>query len=201
MDLFARCRQGDPFKPLSPLPFVRLDLRYACERNLCARDLYGGEREAWLHQEAWEGLCQAGLRLRQLSPAWRFRIYDATRPVSVQVQLFAQVMGTPQQAYVADPAQGSAHNYGFALDLGLEDEAGRELDLGTAFDSFDPLAQPQLEQAFFAQGQLSGEVLELRQQLAWTMLAGGYQQHPLEWWHFDQRPLAQLKGHYPRLDT
>lgn len=58
-----------------------------------------------------------------------------------------------------------------------------------------------VQDQLFAQGQLGKEALELRQQLAWAMLAGGFQQHPFEWWHFDQRPLAQLKGHYPRLDT
>ena len=201
MDLFERCRRGAPFKPLSTLSFVRLDLRYASQRNLCGRDLYGGEREAWLHQEAWDGLCVAGQRLRQTSPGWRLRIYDAIRPVSVQVQLYAQVMGSPQQAYVADPAQGSVHNYGFALDLGLEDADGQELDLGTAFDSFDPLAQPQLEQAFLAQGQLSAEALALRRRLAEVMRAGGFRQHPMEWWHFDRRPLGQLRGQFPLLSS
>jgi D-alanyl-D-alanine dipeptidase len=201
MDLFAMCRLGSPFKPLSSLPFVRLDLRYATVQNLCGRDLYHGEKEAWLHQEAWEGLSQAGRLLERRCPGWNLRVYDAARPLSVQVQLFAKVAGTPQQAYVADPAQGSVHNYGFAVDLGLEDAEGRELDLGTTFDSFDPFAQPQLEGAFAAQGRLSPQTLELRRLLRWAMEGGSFTQHPLEWWHFDRRPLSQLRGKYPLLNS
>jgi D-alanyl-D-alanine dipeptidase len=201
MDLFGACRLGEPYKPLSSLPFVRLDLRYATPRNLCERDLYHGEREAWLHREAYDGLVEAGRQLQLRQPSWRFRVYDATRPVSVQVQLFAKVAGTPQQAYVADPSQGSVHNYGFAVDLGLEDADGAEMDLGTPFDSFDPLAQPQLEEAFVAQGRLRPQALALRRLLRTAMEGGGYEQHALEWWHFDRRPLNQLRGSYPVLNS
>jgi D-alanyl-D-alanine dipeptidase len=139
--------------------------------------------------------------LAQRCPGWALRVYDAARPLSVQVQLFAQVAGTPQQAYVADPAHGSVHNYGYAVDLSLQDGDGQEQDLGTPFDSFDPLAQPQLEEAFVAQGRLNPQALELRRLLRWAMESGSFQQHPLEWWHFDRRPLAQLKGKVPLLNV
>ncbi|HTB35161.1 MAG TPA: M15 family metallopeptidase [bacterium] len=200
-DLFAPCREGSAFMALSELPFVVLDLRYASADNLCGRDLYGGEREAWLHLEAWRGLKECGRALLARQAGWKFRVYDAARPLSVQSQLFAMVAGTPRQAYVADPQQGSVHNFGFALDLGLQDQQGRELDFGTPFDSFDPLAQPQLEEAFLAQGRLSAEQLGLRRLLRQVMAAGGFQQHPMEWWHFDRRPLEQLTGQYPMLVT
>jgi D-alanyl-D-alanine dipeptidase len=200
-DLFAPCREGSAFMALSVLPFVSLDLRYGSSNNLCGRDLYCGEREAWLHLEAWQGLKECGRALLARQAGWKFRIYDAARPLSVQSQLFAVVAGTPQQAYVADPQQGSVHNFGFALDLGLQDQNGRELDLGTPFDSFDPLAQPQLEEAFLAQGRLSADQLGLRRLLRQVMAGGGFQQHPMEWWHFDRRPLEQLIGQYPMLVT
>ena len=118
-----------------------------------------------------------------------------------QVKIRDAAAGTPQQAYVADPQQGSVHSFGFALDLGLQDETGQELDFGTPFDSFDPLAQPQLEDAFVAQGRLSAEALELRRLLRWAMEGGAFVQHPLEWWHFDRRPLAQLRGKFPLLNS
>jgi D-alanyl-D-alanine dipeptidase len=200
-DLFAPCREGSDYMALSVLPFVVLDLRYASNSNLCGRDLYGGEREAWLHLEAWQGLKESGRALLARQAGWKFRIFDAARPLSVQAQLFSKVAGTPQQAYVADPQQGSVHNFGFALDLGMQDQDGKELDFGTPFDSFDPLAQPQLEEAFLAQGRLSAEQLGLRRLLRQVMAVGGFQQHPMEWWHFDRRPLEQLAGKYPMLDT
>lgn len=200
-DLFQACRGNGPYRPLSRLRLVHLDLRYAGPFNLCGHDLYHGEREAWLHHEALDSLELACVQLARLKPGWKLRVYDAIRPLSVQRLLFDKVAGTPQQAYVAHPAQGSVHNYGFAVDLGLEDSGGLEQDLGTPFDSFDPLAQPQLETAFQAQGRLNQAQVEARQLLRQVMEAGNYQCHPMEWWHFDRRPLDQLKGIYPILST
>jgi D-alanyl-D-alanine dipeptidase len=200
-DLFARCRHGLEFRALSKLPFLQLDLRYAGTGNLCGRDLYRGEREAWLHQEALEALLLSAQALAEQRPGWRFRIFDAARPVSVQRELFAKVAGTPRQAYVADPDRGSVHNFGFALDLGLQDERGEPLDMGTPFDSFEPLAQPQLETAFVAQGKLDAQQVAWRQILRDVMARGGFRQHALEWWHFDLKPLEELRGKYPLLDA
>jgi D-alanyl-D-alanine dipeptidase len=194
--LFDLCRREACFKALSEAPGLHLDLRYASTHNVARRDLYQGEREAWLHEEAYSALHQAAQDLQGRRPGWKLRIYDAARPLSVQAELFALVKGTPQQAYVADPAHGSPHNYGMAVDLGLQDEQGWEMDLGTAFDSFEDLAQPQLENAFFRQGRLSGAQLDRRQLLRDLMQAHGFKAHPLEWWHFERRPLGQLKQGY-----
>jgi D-alanyl-D-alanine dipeptidase len=191
--LFDECRNHPAFRPLSGLKHVALDLRYAGPHNFTGRDLYGGEREAWLRVEAAEALARAARRLEAQRPAWKLRIFDATRPHCVQVELYAQVQGTPRQAYVADPAHGSVHSYGYAVDLSLQDEAGREADLGTAFDSFEELAQPQLEQAIFQQGRLNAEQLGLRRLLRSVMEAEGFRVHPMEWWHFELRSLAELR--------
>lgn len=185
LDLFTPCRDPLAFLPLSSLPYITLDLRYAGPRNICGCDLYRGEREAWLRLEAHRALAAAAQALAQLRPGWGFRVFDAARPLSVQRRLFAQVAGTPQQAYVADPAHGSPHNYGLALDLALQDAGREELDHGTPFDSFEPLAQPQLEEAFLQQGRLSREQVERRRLLRRAMQTGGFRPHPLEWWHFD----------------
>ena len=195
-DLFLACRDETVFCPLSKLPFVHMDLRYAGSNNICGQDLYQGEREAWLHHEAFEAFLRCGQALSILAPTWRFRVYDAARPASVQKRLYAQVMGTEREAYVANPANGSVHNYGFALDLGLSDAEGRELDLGTEFDSFESVSQPQLEEAYASQGLLKPAHLERRLILRTLMAAGGFRQHPLEWWHFDLRPLEAIKQHY-----
>ncbi len=194
-DLFERCQRAD-FSPLSGLPFVRLDLRYASPENICGRDLYAGEREAWLHQEAFSALTACGQTLARRRPGWKLRVYDAARPLAVQRLLFARVAGTPRQAYVADPVQGSVHNYGFALDLGLEDALGQERDLGSPFDSFELVSQPQLEEALVKQGALGVGEMELRLLLREVMGSGGFSQHPLEWWHYELRPLDSLRGRY-----
>jgi D-alanyl-D-alanine dipeptidase len=200
-DLFGLCRRNQAFLPLSGLPFVRLDLRYASERNICKRDLYRGEPEAWLHHEAVEALKLSALALSLRRPGWKFRVFDAARPVSVQRQLYTAVAGTPQQAYVADPDHGSAHNYGLAVDVALDDASGREQDFGTPFDDFDPLAQPQLERTFFLQGRLQRPQLTLRRILRACMARGGFKQNPLEWWHFELKPIEQLRGRYPLIHS
>lgn len=186
--LFDFCRNHPDFKPLSGLAHVHLDLRYAGPGNVLGCDLYQGEQEAWLHQEAYLALAQAAKALQALRPGWKIRVYDAARPLSVQ--------GTARQAYVADPAQGSPHNYGMAVDCGLQDGQGRVADLGTDHDSFQDLAQPQLEEAFFHQGRLNAEQIVLRRLLRQVMQAHGFIPHPLEWWHFDRRPLDALRRDY-----
>jgi D-alanyl-D-alanine dipeptidase len=195
-DLFEFCRRHADFRALSTLA-VALDLRYASPHNICQRDLYRGCREAWLHREAFVRLEQAVAALARRQPRWSLRIYDAARPLQVQDQLFARVRGTAQEAYVADPASHSVHNYGFALDLGLQDEDGQELDLGTPFDAFDDLAQPRLEEAQVRQGRLSSRQRDLRLILRESLQAAGFTQHPLEWWHFEAKSLEDLRGSYP----
>lgn len=50
--------------------------------------------------------------------------------------------GTAQQLYVADPRNGSIHNYGFAVDLSLEDQNGHELDNRLRLLSSESSLQP-----------------------------------------------------------
>ncbi len=42
----------------------------------------------------------------------------------------------PNEDYVANPAKGSRHNRGAAVDLTLIDSLGNELDMGTGYDDF-----------------------------------------------------------------
>ena len=195
-DLFEFCRQHADFKALSALA-LSLDLRYATDKNICQRDLYQGCREAWLHREAFVRLEQAVAALARRQPRWCLRVYDAARPLQVQDLLFAKVRGTAQESYVANPAHHSVHNYGFALDVGLQDEHGQELDLGTSFDAFDDLAQPRLEELHLKHGRLSSRQRDQRLILRDSLLAAGFIQNPMEWWHFEAKSLNELRGAYP----
>jgi D-alanyl-D-alanine dipeptidase len=56
--------------------------------------------------------------------------------------------------YVADPAKGSIHNRGGAVDITLVDANNRELDMGTPFDFW--------EEASHGYAKLSDEVLNNR---------------------------------------
>jgi D-alanyl-D-alanine dipeptidase len=110
--------------------------------------------------------------------------------------LYAAVKGTARQPYVADPRTGSLHNFGFAIDLSLEDETGRELDMGTPFDDFTALSRPDQERENKEEGKLSTEQLEHRSILRNVMLKAGFIQLPIEWWHYDALPKEQVKAHY-----
>lgn len=170
-----------------------IDLRYASANNFVGRDMYGVFNRAFLHQRAAEQLDHAWTQLQKESPGARFLIFDALRPRSIQRVLWAEVVGTANQSYIANPDQGSLHNFGFAVDLSVLDERGRELDMGAGFDDFRPIAQPKHEAEFLAQGLLTRAQHENRLLLRRAMEAAGFAQLPHEWWHFDALPRTQVR--------
>jgi zinc D-Ala-D-Ala dipeptidase len=187
----------DPdFADLTGLPNVKADLRYGSSRNLLGLDVYGGFQRVLLHRKAAEKLRAASGLLSRLHPHLSFLTFDALRPQSAQRQFWELVRGTPQQPYFADPAKGSIHSFGFAIDLGLADENGRELPMGTGFDDLSPLAEPRREEEFFRSGELSAESLENRRLLRSVMQQAGFHPIPHEWWHFDALPPADVRARY-----
>jgi len=184
------------FVDISTIPGVRIELRYATTNNFLGVNVYGSFHTAYLHRRAAEMLRKAAEQLQKDKPGWSLLVFDALRPRSVQRIFWAKVKGTPQEMYVADPEAGSIHNYGFAVDLTLLDAQGKEVDMGTPFDSFDPLAQPQLEERFLIAGKLSGEQVANRKVLRAAMTKAGFIQLPVEWWHFDALTRVEIQGQY-----
>jgi zinc D-Ala-D-Ala dipeptidase len=179
-----------------PSPGLVIDLRYATRNNFMGRNLYGEFNRAYLHRITADKLGKAVLNLRAIHPKYQLVIFDALRPRSVQYVLWDQVKGTDKETYVANPKGGSIHNYGFALDLSVLDETGRELDMGTPYDDFTPLAQPQLETKYLKSGQISETQLRNRRILRRAMEAAGFIQLPVEWWHYDALPKNEVRGRY-----
>jgi len=192
-----RIEASPDYVELLPAMGLTLDLRYATANNFVGENLYGDFHRAFLHRIAAEKLSRAVENLRKANPGYRFVVFDALRPRSVQEILWAKVRGTAQEKYVADPKQGSMHNFGFALDLSVLDESGKELDMGTGFDAFTPLAEPREEQLFLAEGKLSSRQIGNRKLLRSAMEDAGFIQRPDEWWHFDALPAAEVLGAYP----
>ena len=184
------------FRSLKDMPGVTFDLRYATSNNFTATNLYGDFNQAFLHKIAADKLALAAAALQSQHPGYKFLIFDATRPRSVQQKLWERVRGTDKQRYVADPTKGSIHNYGFAVDLSIVDAEGKELDMGSAFDSFAPISQPVLEQGYLQKGELSETQLAHRKLLRKLMQDAGFIQLPLEWWHFDALPSAEVHKLY-----
>jgi zinc D-Ala-D-Ala dipeptidase len=180
------------FTEVTSLPGVVIDLRYASTNNFTGENLYGEFNRAFLHRIAADKLAAAAANLRAVHADYRLIIFDALRPRSVQRRLWDKVKGTEQQEYVADPDKGSVHNFGFAVDLSIVDGRGIQLDMGTAFDDFTPLAQPQLEAKYLEAGKLSQVQLANRQLLRKVMEDAGFIQLPIEWWHYDALPKAQV---------
>jgi D-alanyl-D-alanine dipeptidase len=114
-------------------------------------------------------------------------MYDCYRPLSVQKKFWALV---PDERYVANPAKGSRHNRGMAVDLTVVDREGRELAMPTPYDDFTERAHRDFMN-------LSPEQLRNRELLEKVMVKHGFEPFPTEWWHFD------FKGWeaYPVMDT
>jgi D-alanyl-D-alanine dipeptidase len=112
-------------------------------------------------------------------------VLDALRPQRVQQQLWDALDGTGLRMYLADPARGSIHSFGMALDITLLDEAGRELDMGTGFDDLSERSHPALEADLLARGGLTAAQVANRQLLRDAMRHAGFVGINSEWWHFD----------------
>lgn len=192
----ARLEADPDYTHLREIPGVAIDLKYATEDNFMNRNVYGEFREAFLHRVAAEKLRRASELLRAEFPRYRFIVYDALRPRSVQRLLWAHVEGTPEQDYVANPDKGSMHNYGFAIDLSILDGAGRPLDMGAGFDEFHPRSQPKLEDHYLASGELKPAQHRNRLILRHAMTGAGFLQLSHEWWHYDALPGDQVRANY-----
>lgn len=156
----------------SLIPDVRLDIRYAGSDNFAGRRLYPVAR-CLLRRSVAERLAEVQKELAGMGLA--LKLFDGYRPWSVQ-KLLWEVL--PDERYVADPAKGSRHNRGAAVDLTLVDAEGRELPMPSAFDEFSEKAHRDFMD-------LPEEALRNRTLLEQVMARHGFVGLPTEWWHFD----------------
>ncbi|MGY4828471.1 M15 family metallopeptidase [Sphaerotilaceae bacterium SBD11-9] len=188
------------FRRLSSIPGIAVDLRYAGPRNFVGHDLYGQLDCSWLHRLAATGLAQAATLLAHEAPGHRLLVLDALRPHRVQVELWDFLDGTGLREYVADPARGSIHSFGMALDATLIDAHGRELDMGTGFDEMTELSHPRLEAQHLASGALTPTQVGHRSLLRRVLTASGFNGIDNEWWHFDMLDRSHVRQHFVRVD-
>lgn len=164
-------------------PAPALEIRYATEDNFTGDALPGYERaRALLRPDAAAALERVAARLRQ--DGLGLKVWDAYRPerASRAMVAWARRSGREwviEQGYVAPE---SGHNRGATIDLTLVRlDTGEELDMGTPYDTFT-------EDAHTARA--SGEVLENRMRLVRAMREEGWENYPLEWWHFSRASTA-----------
>jgi len=175
---------------------ILVELKYSSPDNFLGRDMYGDLTSCYLQPKAAKMLKEAQRLLKRTHPELTLLVYDGARPRSVQRNMWALVVNTPSQGYVANPERGSVHNYGSAIDLTLATQAGTPLDMGTPYDYFGKLAQPRFEDDFLAQQALTKEQVQNRRLLRRVMTTAGFQSISNEWWHFNAVPVKIARSTY-----
>lgn len=164
-----------------------VDLRYSTTNNFIGVDVYGDLENAYMQPEPARMLAKANAYLREIHPDYTLYIFDAVRPRRVQ-QILWDTLDYPEKEkakYVANPQEGSIHNYGAAVDLTIAGPDGKPLDMGTEFDYFGVLAYPVREEELLAAGKLTQEQVSNRQLLREVMTKAGFSPITSEWWHFN----------------
>jgi serine beta-lactamase-like protein LACTB len=165
---------------------LRFDIKYASGDNFLGTAVY--ERASpMLQRPAAAGLCRA----LELLAAQGFGlcVFDGYRPWSV-TRLFWEATPEAMRQFVADPAHGSRHNRGCAVDLTLCDlRTGAPVEMPSGYDEFTPRAYPDWP---------GGTALQRwhRRVLRSAMEDAGFTVYEFEWWHFDWRGWEE----YPVLD-
>ena len=187
------------FRRLDSISGISVDLRYATPDNFVGRDLYTPLDCAWLHKDAAAALERAVGWLAQQGCGYTVLVLDALRPQRVQEQLWEALQGTELLGYIADPARGSIHSFGMALDVTLLDADGRDLDMGTGFDDLSERSHPALEAELLARGEITTEQIRNRQWLRDAMFQAGFRGINSEWWHFDCGDRILVRQSYTRV--
>ena len=156
------------------------ELKYATPDNFLKQAVYDCG-ECYLRKSTAEALVKANKDFIQLG--YRIKLFDCYRPLSVQKKMWKILPGTH---YVANPAKGSKHNRGAAVDLTLVDAQGKELNMGTPFDFFG-------KEAHHTYTEHTKEVLENRKLLKETLNKYNFKSIYSEWWHYEYRPEMQSK--------
>ncbi len=158
------------------IPGIAEDLVYATARNFTGKAVYPPAAVAFLRRKVAERLKKVQFALKNKGLA--LKIYDAYRPLTVQRKFWELV---PDPRYVGDPAVGSRHNRGAAVDLTLIDEEGIELPMPSRFDDFSEWAHRKFKDC-------EPERLENRECLQAAMESAGFlvdRANDTEWWHFE----------------
>jgi zinc D-Ala-D-Ala dipeptidase len=158
-------------------PSIVVDMRYATPNNFTGAVIPGYEgNRAFLRREAAQAL--ARVQRRALAQGYSLEIYDAYRPVRATLGMVEWTHRVGREDLLRDEyiASRSRHNLGLAVDLTLVDRtSGRELAMGTPFDTFSPAAHT---------ANATGEAARNRALLKRLMEAEGFVNYEKEWWHY-----------------
>jgi D-alanyl-D-alanine dipeptidase len=131
-----------------------------------------------MQRPAAEAVVRASARLHALG--YGLLIHDAYRPWYV-TRVFWDATPDDKKVFVADPAKGSRHNRGCAVDLTLYDlKTGKPIEMVSTYDETTARAYPDYP---------GGTSLQRwhRALLRAAMEAEGFTVYEAEWWHFDYK--------------
>ena len=186
--------QAHPLVSITPETHgVLLELAYATPHNVAGQVIYH-RAECLLHADA--EVCLRQAVTNAAAAGYRIKIFDAYRPQAAQQVLWDTA---PDKAFVANPAIGSNHTRGTAVDLTLVDANGQDVDMGTGFDDMTELSHPALEEGFVLAGRLTEAQVANRRLLREAMLAAGFLAIKTEWWHFDCGDRDLVRGTFQRV--
>jgi D-alanyl-D-alanine dipeptidase len=165
----------DPLVDVAEIvPGLIVHLAYARADNIVGRALYPADAKCWLRRSVAHRVATAADALRK--QGFRLVARDCTRSLAAQRALWK---AHPHPGAVADPARGSLHARGVAVDLELADPSGAPLRMPTPFDDFGPDAAADAPLP-------EGPLKQRREALKTAMHAAGFRVNPKEWWHYSR---------------
>lgn len=155
------------------IPDIILDIRYATVHNFTNRKLYD-KACAFARKPVAQALANAQREFKKRGVG--IVVYDAYRPYSITKKMFEIY---PDEQYVANPAKGSRHNRGCAIDMGLINLTTKKiLKMPTEYDSFQKEAWPRTPVK-------DPEARTNRSLIISVMEKHGFKVNASEWWHYD----------------
>ena len=167
-------------------PAIRFDIRYATTNNFLGSVFYS-TAHAYLQRPAAEAMLRAHQKLRALG--YGLLIHDGYRPWYV-TKTFWEATPPAKRWMVANPANGSRHNRGCAVDLTIYDlRTGKPLDMGGTYDEATERSYPDYP--------VTTDLQRWRRELLRRVMEEeGFTRNFDEWWHFDYKDWRQ----YPILN-
>jgi zinc D-Ala-D-Ala dipeptidase len=162
-------------------PTIKLDIRYATTNNFLGTPVYTQAR-AFLQRPAAEALLRVHRELK--AQGYGLLIHDGYRPWYV-TKIFWDATPEDKRIFVADPATGSKHNRGCAVDLSLYDlKTGKEVKMPSGYDEMT-------DRAFADYAGGTPDERARRAVLRQAMEKQDFKVNPKEWWHFDYKDWKQ----------
>ncbi len=164
-------------------PTIKLDIRYATTDNFLSSPMYE-EARAFLQKPAAEALLRVSKEVQ--AKGYGLLIHDAYRPWYITKMFWD---GTPadKHNFVADPAKGSIHNRGCAVDITLYDlKTGKAVSMPSLYDEMTERSYPDYKGG-------TDEERQHRQMLREAMERQDFKVYEYEWWHFNYKDWQ----HYP----